>query len=292
MVVSTLSGVRISFWAFFRSLLTFTDAGHVHSPTGGQGMNTGIQDSFNFGWKLALVIKGLATPALLESYNSERIPIIKSMIEETTRLLRKTLYNDESAWKQSGTLYQLDLNYRSSPILVDERKAIEDAKEAEEDAYLEEYGAYEEEESTSSEGYADEHLRAGDRAPDASGLVIRAPSSSAKQSCQLFQIFGAGYHTVLIFADIVNLPTVLSAIATCPKSEIRTVVVLDQHQPIPPEAVKADFVVADRDGHARTAYCSSGTCGVIIVRPDGMVGGIARGTSGIARYFKLVFNRL
>ena len=255
-------------------------------------MNTGIQDSFNFGWKLALVVKGLSTPALLESYNSERIPVISSMIAETTRLLQRTLYNDETAWKQSGTLYQLDLNYRSSPILVDERKAIEDAKEAEEDAYLEEYGTYEDEESTSSEGYLDEHLRAGDRAPDASGLVIRAPSLNAKQSCQLFQIFGAGHHTILVFADIVNLPTILSTIAVYPKSEIRTVVVLDQRTPNPPEAVKADFVVSDREGHARTAYCSSGSCGVIIIRPDGMVGGIARGPSGIARYFKLVFNRL
>ncbi|MFZ4682838.1 MAG: FAD-dependent monooxygenase, partial [Terrimicrobiaceae bacterium] len=48
------------------------DAAHVHSPVGGQGMNTGIQDSLNLAWKLALVLKGLAKPALLESYNAER----------------------------------------------------------------------------------------------------------------------------------------------------------------------------------------------------------------------------
>ena len=47
------------------------DAAHIHSPAGGQGMNTGIQDAHNLGWKLAAVTGG-ASPALLDSYESER----------------------------------------------------------------------------------------------------------------------------------------------------------------------------------------------------------------------------
>src|SRR5262245_66638175 len=47
------------------------DAAHVHSPVGGQGMNTGIQDAYNLAWKLALVARGLAHASLLDSYEVE-----------------------------------------------------------------------------------------------------------------------------------------------------------------------------------------------------------------------------
>ncbi|MEV6305466.1 FAD-dependent monooxygenase [Actinoplanes sp. NPDC051861] len=51
------------------------DAAHVHSPLGGQGMNTGIQDAMNLGWKLAAAVQGTAAPWLLDSYESERHPV-------------------------------------------------------------------------------------------------------------------------------------------------------------------------------------------------------------------------
>ncbi|KAJ3515495.1 hypothetical protein NLJ89_g1721 [Agrocybe chaxingu] len=74
------------------------DAGHVHSPPGGQGMNTGIQDSFNLGWKLALVAKQLAPPSLLDTYSEERLPVVAEMLNITTSLLKKTIknFNDEA----------------------------------------------------------------------------------------------------------------------------------------------------------------------------------------------------
>src|SRR5262249_52453943 len=50
------------------------DAAHVHSPAGAQGMNTGIQDAWNLGWKLALAVKGVAAEALLDTYEAERQP--------------------------------------------------------------------------------------------------------------------------------------------------------------------------------------------------------------------------
>ncbi|KAG2360283.1 hypothetical protein BDR07DRAFT_1610906 [Suillus spraguei] len=55
------------------------DAAHVHSPAGGQGLNSAIQDAFNLGWKLALVEKGLADESLLETYNAERLPTTPSL---------------------------------------------------------------------------------------------------------------------------------------------------------------------------------------------------------------------
>jgi 2-polyprenyl-6-methoxyphenol hydroxylase-like FAD-dependent oxidoreductase len=60
------------------------DAAHVHSPAGGQGMNTGMQDAFNLTWKLALVARGICPPEpLLSSYSAERSPIAKLLLEFT-----------------------------------------------------------------------------------------------------------------------------------------------------------------------------------------------------------------
>ena len=61
------------------------DSAHIHSPAGGQGMNTGIQDAINLGWKLALVYRGLAADALLDTYNEERLPIIHDLVYRTER---------------------------------------------------------------------------------------------------------------------------------------------------------------------------------------------------------------
>ncbi|MBV8671627.1 MAG: FAD-dependent monooxygenase [Candidatus Eremiobacteraeota bacterium] len=61
------------------------DAGHVHSPVGGQGMNTGIGDAINLGWKLAMVARRRAAPTLLESYEAERIPFARTLVATTDR---------------------------------------------------------------------------------------------------------------------------------------------------------------------------------------------------------------
>lgn len=59
------------------------DAAHIHTPAGGQGMNTGIQDAYNLAWKLALVLRGRATRALLASYNEERLANAKQLLKTT-----------------------------------------------------------------------------------------------------------------------------------------------------------------------------------------------------------------
>jgi len=62
------------------------DAAHIHSPAGGQGMNTGIQDGYDLAWKLAYVIKGKASPKLLDTYNEERLPNAVQLTRTTDRL--------------------------------------------------------------------------------------------------------------------------------------------------------------------------------------------------------------
>lgn len=64
------------------------DAGHLHSPLGGQGMNTGIADAVNLGWKLAAVLQGRADPSLLDTFEPERIGFARSLVTTTDRLFR------------------------------------------------------------------------------------------------------------------------------------------------------------------------------------------------------------
>ena len=67
-----------------RRVLLAGDAGHVHSPVGGQGLNIGVQDSVNLGWKLAQVVRGTSPESLLDTYHTERHPV-------GARLLRNTM---------------------------------------------------------------------------------------------------------------------------------------------------------------------------------------------------------
>jgi 2-polyprenyl-6-methoxyphenol hydroxylase-like FAD-dependent oxidoreductase len=64
------------------------DAAHVHSPAGGQGMNTGIQDAANLGWKLAATAAGWAPPGLLDTYHPERHPVGRQALRTSDVLLR------------------------------------------------------------------------------------------------------------------------------------------------------------------------------------------------------------
>jgi hypothetical protein len=64
------------------------DAAHIHSPFGGQGMNTGLQDAWNLAWKLDLALRGRGNETLLGSYEAERLPVIRHVIETTHRLTK------------------------------------------------------------------------------------------------------------------------------------------------------------------------------------------------------------
>jgi len=70
------------------------DAAHIHSPVGAQGMNTGLQDAYNLAWKLAMVVKGQAEPALLDSYEEERIPVAEALLNGTDRAFRLVVSNN------------------------------------------------------------------------------------------------------------------------------------------------------------------------------------------------------
>jgi 3-(3-hydroxy-phenyl)propionate hydroxylase len=66
-----------------RRVLLAGDAAHVHSPIGGQGLNTGVQDAVNLGWKLAQVVKGTSPESLLDTYHAERHPVAARVLRNT-----------------------------------------------------------------------------------------------------------------------------------------------------------------------------------------------------------------
>src|SRR5690606_23580001 len=70
------------------------DAAHVHSPVGGQGMNTGLQDAYNLAWKLAGVVNKEYNKAILDSYSLERMPVAHGLLKTTDRLFSMIVSNN------------------------------------------------------------------------------------------------------------------------------------------------------------------------------------------------------
>jgi 2-polyprenyl-6-methoxyphenol hydroxylase-like FAD-dependent oxidoreductase len=94
------------------------DSAHVHPPTGAQGMNTGIQDAYNLGWKLALAVRGVAAPGLLESYHAERHPVGEEVVGRTVRAAREGLVAGDDFETAMLRQAQLLVNYVGSPIVA------------------------------------------------------------------------------------------------------------------------------------------------------------------------------
>jgi 2-polyprenyl-6-methoxyphenol hydroxylase-like FAD-dependent oxidoreductase len=124
------------------------DAGHTHPPTGGQGLNTSLQDSYNLGWKLAAVLGG-APEKLLTTYDEERRPIAAGMLGMTERLLVEM---KQGVIRRGRETRQLDLGYAGTSLALQSRER--------------------------------EGLQAGDRAPDA---PMRSAAGQATRLFLVFQ---------------------------------------------------------------------------------------------------------
>jgi hypothetical protein len=110
-------------------MLLAGDSAHVHSPHGGQGLNTGMQDAVNLGWKLAQVVKGVSPDSLLDTYHAERHPVAARVLHNTMAqvalsnpderhkalgdIMRDLLGMDEPRKRIAGMLTALDIHYDS-----------------------------------------------------------------------------------------------------------------------------------------------------------------------------------
>ncbi|VDB91204.1 unnamed protein product [Peniophora sp. CBMAI 1063] len=248
-------------------ILLAGDVAHLHSPTGGQGLTSGVMDVRNLSWKVALACKGLASPTLLDSYSEERVPVIAEMLKITTQFAEATFKAnpDPDAFKRPAFLGQLGVHYRWSPIVYDGLRAGE-AK----------FGSTNLAPSSTYGGGEGSRLEAGDRAPDAPGLV--GPNGETA----LFDIFNVARHTVLIFS-LAQAATVRAAVGRYPEGHIDVVVLL-------PRGVEQqeDYLV-DSQGHAFQGYGVEAGVAVAIVRPDGVVGALLKAGESVDVYFSLIF---
>lgn len=234
------------------------DAAHVHSPAGGQGMNLGIQDAFNLGWKLALVIRGRAHPALLESYTRERLEIGKAVLrnaEAMTRLatlrspLAQGLRNrvlpfvaglEVIQQRARQTLSELGVTYRGS-LLSDQHVGV-----------------------AAHAWLLGKGVAAGDRAPDAD-LVENAAAPT-----RLFTLLRDTRFSLLL----------LSGVAPTPDSLARLDTIADEVQKSYADAIAVHRISAagwpaatlmDPEARMHAEYGAAAET-LFLVRPDGYVG--------------------
>lgn len=95
-------------------VLLVGDAAHIHPPTGGQGLNTSVQDAYNLGWKLAAVVQG-ACDDLLDSYEEERRPVAASVLGLSTQLLDEM---KKGELRRGREVHQLDIGYPASSLAL------------------------------------------------------------------------------------------------------------------------------------------------------------------------------
>ena len=229
------------------------DALHVHSPAAGQGMNTGIGDAYNLGWKLARVVQGGAGDGLLDTYQLERAPAAAGVLQLTHFLVRvfgehtrraKLLRSGvlplasrfSTAQRRAGArLGQLSLSYRHGPLAA----ASEPAR------------------GRATVGV----IRPGDRVPQVDGLVRAGVATS------LFDLMRGPAPTVLLFPrDSDDAARVEGLLAGLPREadEARVFVVADGRAGSRPA-----HLVVDEGRRLSRLFGWPGFC---VIRPDGYLG--------------------
>ncbi len=244
---------RVPAYRFGRVFLA-GDAAHIHSPAGGQGMNTGMQDVFNLAWKLAAVVKGDAGETLLNSYEAERIPVADGVITFTDRLTKAAtltgmprrirdaamqLLSHVPAVRRfmAETVEEVNISYRKSPIAVGRR--LRHAK-----------------------------VVAGDHLPHVTDEALQK---------QLSAVCGAQGHIVLTVASSGVAPA-------AGEGQVQVLVTADD---VP--VAGYDTVVADPNGLVAQRFGLKNG-GRVVIRPDGYIGAVAAldDTTTVADYFAKV----
>ncbi|MFC8532212.1 FAD-dependent monooxygenase [Nocardia sp. NPDC057227] len=210
------------------------DAAHIHPPTGAQGMNTGIQDAHNLGWKLALAVAGVAGGELLGSYDAERRPVGEEVVGRTVRHAREGIGagagDPEQILRREA---QLLLDYRDSPIVL----------------------------SSALGGVA-----AGRRAPDAAGLtreLVQFP-------IRLFGLLAGAGHTLLLYTGGEPGPEWFAALERVADEARRAAYgQLDVYLVAGPETPVDTVLPVIRDSAGDFARSYAAEDAAYLVRPDG-----------------------
>ena len=251
------------------------DAAHCHSPIGGQGMNTGLQDAYNLAWKLGLVLRGQSPASLLDSYADEREPVAQKLLSNTARATRALTLRravpralltsaislvarfDAVQGRIAAVTGELNIHYRHSAITCEVRTALLDTTMAFD--------------GTETPTVAD--WRAFGAAPQAGD---RAIDGWLANGLRLYELVAGTQHTLLLFDGATtgdgydNLGQIARAVTERYGHVIQVCVVLagtDQ-----PEALDWDgLVVSDGDRELHQRYGAGSEC-LYVIRPDNYVG--------------------
>ncbi|SDD40887.1 2-polyprenyl-6-methoxyphenol hydroxylase [Geodermatophilus telluris] len=221
------------------------DAAHLHPPAGGQGMNTGIQDAWNLGWKLALAVRGLAAPGLLDSYEAERRPAGKMIVDRAVAIA----FTDEMDMVDEKAQFllemQMTMNYAGSPLVGE-----------------------------AAPGGFPAGPEPGHRAPDVHGLR----RFGVAHPLRLFDLTRGTRSTLLLSADagaseeqVADLEKLAVAVRQQTRGEVAAYLVAAPDARVP---FLVDLpVVRDAEGTFAAAYGTAGAgTAAHLVRPDGHVG--------------------
>ncbi len=257
------------------------DAAHIHSPVGGQGMNTGIQDAYNLGWKLALVLQGKAAPGLLGTYEEERLPVARTVLNQTDASHRATISNHpvlrfvrehvllpllELPSVRDSVMYrdsELGINYRKSSLAVNQEAPLAQTtllpnRESEQVSVVDKLGFH-------------QAPHAGDRAPDA-----RCRNARTNRPTTLFDEFRGPHFTLLLFggavhaADHERLVAIARHVDGLLSDEVKTrIVISTNHRPA--TQGREEAMLLDPESEAHKFYGASAPC-LYLIRPDGYIG--------------------
>jgi 2-polyprenyl-6-methoxyphenol hydroxylase-like FAD-dependent oxidoreductase len=246
------------------------DASHIHSPAGGQGMNTGMQDAFNLGWKLKLLTEGHGDlEAIAESYFAERHPIALQVVKETSNLLHfgvkshafiraakrlvLPLVSHSDTLKRTAAfqLSELGIAYTHSPLVEKESAAF----------------------------HHFDDLEPGSLARDVEVFANGSPTS-------LWRQFLAPGHTLVVFSGPNPDAKALEDIVTSAAPARAIVIWHGAEAPV----IDDSAVLCDPEGKAHARYGLAKAAGWYLIRPDQYIaarGGAAE-TALVSRYLKKI----
>ncbi|WP_422928040.1 FAD-dependent monooxygenase [Singulisphaera sp. PoT] len=216
------------------------DAAHVHSPAGGQGMNTGIQDGVNLGWKLAQVLQGVGEPdLLLDSYEAERRPVAREVVEGAGQMLHVAFGNNPLLRIAKDVLIPILSHVPALKRKLQVR--LSETAIVYHDGPLVQLG-----------GVPHAHAARGEAGTRALDAALRDPATGRDQ--RLWSILAGAHHTLLLFGDGASLADAARIAATA-GDRLKTFTIDSSNDP---------------DGHVRKRYGIENP-GWILVRPDQVI---------------------
>jgi hypothetical protein len=250
------------------------DAAHIHSPVGGQGLNSGIQDAYNLMWKLALVQHGQALPALLDSYGAERhktaqdlitnvgtatkiVTLKNSLAQKLRNRLAGLVLNTGRVRNRMGRgVAMLDIAYQDSPAVADDPVS---------NSMLDRVLAGSKKIFHKQEIDLRDGPSAGMRAPN-----VMLPCDREGHAARLLDFYGGTHYTLMIFAGITGSPpmqTLLEISTAIPakyRALIRSYIVVATRSPELPDNKQ---LMIDADQRIHRQYGAGEPC-IYLIRPD------------------------